>query len=468
MFELLLGEIVTNNPPASATVPAEPTAKLRRVLGMWDLVFYGIVLIQPIAAVPLFGIADKLSRGHVVTTILIAMVAMMLTAFSYGRMATIYPAAGSAYTYVGRELSPHLGFLTGWAMILDYLIIPIIGTIYGALTLTRIFPSVPYVAWVGILTVLITFLNLRGIRSTSRSNVVMLVMMCVVIAAFLALAVRYLVRLGGLAGVFSLQPFYTPGSTDMSSIATATSLAALTYIGFDGVTTLSEEVHDPKRTILRATVLVCFITGVFSGIQVYLAQLAWPDYATFPNLETAFMDVSMRVGGHALFSGMAFILVVASIGSALAGQAGAARLLYGMGRDNALPRKLFGHIDLAHHVPTYNLWLIGIITFLGSLYLNWERAAELLNFGAFLAFMGVNLAVFRHFFLRPTVHGGRQILRDLLMPVAGFVFCLWIWSNLPKPAKITGAVWFLCGFLYDAAITRGFRQKPVMIDFSET
>ena len=445
-----------------------PELQLRRVLTLWDLVFYGIVLIQPIAAVPLFGIADRLSDGHVVTTILIAMIAMMLTAFSYGRMASVYPAAGSAYTYVGRELNPHLGFLTGWAMTLDYLVIPIINTIYGALTLARLFPAVPYLAWAAMIAILTTYLNLRGIRSTARSNIVMLIAMCAVIGAFVILAVHYLEHMNGFGGLFSVHPFYSPGTTHFSSIATATSLAALTYIGFDGVTTLSEEVHDPRRNILRATVLVCFLTGVFSGIQVYLAQLVWPDFSTFPHIETAFMDVSKRVGGLALFNGMAFILIIASIGSGLSGQAGAARLLFGMGRDNALPRKLFAHIDSKHRVPTYNLWVIGLIAFLGATFLNWERAAEVLNFGAFLAFMGVNLAALRHFYFSSAVTDKRRVLRDLLLPASGFLFCLWIWWSLPRPAKIVGGVWFAGGAIYNGVMTHGFRKNPVMIDFSES
>jgi amino acid transporter len=214
-------------------------------------------------------------------------------------------------------------------------------------------------------------------------------------------------------------------------------------------------------------VLVCFLTGVFSGIQVYLAQLVWPDFTTFPNLETAFMDVSQRVGGVVLFNGMAFILVVGCTGSGLAGQAGAARLLFGMGRDNALPRKLFAHIDPKHRVPTYNIWVIGLIAFLGAMFLNFERAAEVLNFGAFLAFMGVNIATIRHFYLRPGRRDKRRVAKDLLLPAFGFLFCLWIWWSLPRPAKIVGGVWFVGGFIYDAVMTRGFRTKPVTIDFSE-
>ena len=453
---------------SQATIQHEPQIQLRRVLTLWDLIFYGIVLITPIAAVPLFGIADKLSRGHVVTTVLIAMIAMMLTAVSYGRMATVYPAAGSAYTYVGRALHPHLGFLTGWAMMLDYFVIPVINTIYGALTLARLFPAVPYIGWAALIAATTTYLNLRGVRSTARINVILLSVMCAVIGIFMVLAVRYVIHVNGLSALFSIQPLYDPKTTDFPSIATATSLAALTYIGFDGVTTLSEEVHDPKRNILRATVLVCFLTGVFSSAQVYLAQLVWPDYSTFPNLETAFMDVSRRVGGVALFDGMAFILVVSMVGAGLAGQAGAARLLFGMGRDNALPRKLFGHLDAKRRVPTYNLWLSGLIAFGGALFLNWERAAEVLNFGAFLAFMGVNLAAARHFYFRAPLRKDRRILKDLVLPGSGFLFCLWIWWNLPRPAKVVGGIGFVGGFLYDAILTRGFREKPAMIDFSES
>ncbi len=441
--------------------------QLRRVLTLWDLVFYGIVLIQPIAAIPLFGVADKLSQGHVVTTVLIAMVAMMFTALSYGRMATVYPAAGSAYTYVGRELNPHLGFLTGWAMLLDYLVLPVINTIYGALTLARLFPEIPYIIWAGIIAVLITYLNLRGIRSTARSNIVLLVVMCAVIGIFMILAVHYLARADGVKALFSIQPFYNSKTTNFSSIATATSLAALTYIGFDGVTTLSEEVQDPKRNVLRATVLVCFLTGVFAALQVYLGQLVWPNFTTFPNLETAFMDVSRRVGGLGLFDGMAFILVVASVGSGLSGQAGAARLLFGMGRDNALPRRIFGHLNTKSLVPSYNILVIGLIAFLGAMFLSWERAAEVINFGAFLAFMGVNLSVIRRFYFRPSFKGKRPVIKNLLLPASGFFFCLWIWLSLPRPAKIVGGMWFVGGFIYDAIMTRGFRTEPVMIDFSE-
>ena len=449
---------------ADDSTQTESGSKLRPVLSLWDLVFYGVVLIQPIAAVPVFGIADKLSRGHVVTTILIAMVAMMVTAVSYGRMATVYPRAGSAYTYVSQALHPGLGFLAGWAMMLDYFVIPIINIIYGSLTLARILPSISYAVWVVALTALITCFNLLGVRSTARANSALLFTMCLVVAGFMILAVRYLLSPHSPAALFSLAPFYTHGTTDLHSILTATSLSALTYIGFDGVTTLSEEAKNPKKNVLRATVLVCLITGVFSGVQVYLAQRVWPDYGSFPDLETAFMDVSRRVGGAGMFHAMAVTLILASIGSGLSGQAGAARLLYGMGRDQVLPRSFFGYLGRKRLVPTRNVWLIGLFTLVGGLVLDFERAAELLNFGAFLAFMAVNLAAIRYFYFGP-VRETRRLARDLLLPASGFLFCLFIWWGLPAPAKIVGSLWFGVGVIYLALLTRGFRRTPGEIRF---
>jgi amino acid transporter len=378
--------MVTDKDPNQVQVisPAAPP-RLRRVLTLKDLIFYGIVLVQPIAPVGIFGLALKISRGHAVTTILVAMVAMMLTAFSYGRMAVLYPSAGSAYTYVGRGLSPYLGFLAGWVMFLDYLIIPVINTIYGALTVQRLVPRAPYAVWVAVFAGGMTVLNLRGIRFTARANTALLAVMCAVIGAFVVLAVRYLFVLEGWNGLVSIEPIYNPKTFDFHALRTATSLAALTYIGFDGVTTLAEDVKNPKRNVLLGTVLVCLITGIFSSVEVYLAHRVWPDYQSFTNLETAFMDVTRRVGGQMLFQAMAFILIVACLGSGLTGQVGAARLLFGMGRDNVLPRRIFAYLDPKRNNPVYNICLIGLLAFLGSLWLSYEHAAELLNFGAFLA-----------------------------------------------------------------------------------
>jgi amino acid transporter len=225
------------------------------VLGLRDLVIYGVVLITPLAPVGVFGIASRISGGHAALTIVIAMAAMSLTAFSYGKMAARYPVAGSAAVYVGRELHPRAGFVAGWAMLLDYLIVPVINVLYVALTAQRLVPGIPTGAWAAAVTLAITLLNVRGIRYTSRANYVLLAGMFVVIATFIGAATNFLLRSGGWSSLLSLQPFYQPATFAWPAVMTATSLAALTYIGFDGVTTLAEEVREPERTLPIATVV---------------------------------------------------------------------------------------------------------------------------------------------------------------------------------------------------------------------
>jgi putrescine importer len=392
------------------------------------------------------------------------MFAMMLTAVSYGRMASVYPSAGSAYTFVSRGLHVNLGFMAGWAMILDYLILPIVSTVYAALTLTRIVPHVSYAIWVVLLVSLTTWLNLRGMRSTARSNIILLAAMSVVIAAYFYFSIHYLATTGGAHALFSLDPIYNRATFRWRDIMTATSFAALTYIGFDGVTTLAEDVRDPRKNVLIATVLVCAFTGVFSALQIYLAARVWPTYNDFPNVETAFLDVCGRAGGPWLFQAMAVTLFVACVGSTLTGQVGAARLLYGMGRDGVLPRNTFGRLNERTNAPSFNIVLVGVLTLVGCFTLSYEHSAEVLNFGAFLAFMGVNAAVIKTFY----IDGGRRnLLLNVLAPLLGLLFCAGIWLSLPNLAKWIGGAWVLLGVVYLAVLTRGFRKLPAQMRFLE-
>jgi len=299
-----------------AANPVTTTPHLQRVLTLKDLIVYGIVCVTPSAPITVFGLANVMSRGHALDTILLGMCAMVLTAISYGRMSALYPSAGSAYTYVGRGLKPYLGFLAGWAMLLDYLVIPLFCVIYGTLAGQRLIPQIPYAVWAAFFAGVITFLNLVGIRSTARANLALLAFMGAVLIGFIMLAIRFLMLHHGWGGLFSLKPFYDPASFDLHSLLTATSFAALTYLGFDAVTTLAEDAKNPRRDILLATVLVCVFTGLFRGLLVYLAQLAWPDFHTYKNLETAFMDVARLVGGDWLFQAMAILLVLANVGAA--------------------------------------------------------------------------------------------------------------------------------------------------------
>jgi putrescine importer len=452
--------------PNPASSPAQP--HLKRVLSLWDLIYFGVILTSPIAAVPLFGEGQVLSRGHTVMTLLLAMVAMSVTAVSFGRMANVYPSAGSVYTYISRGLNPHVGFIVGWAMFLEYLFQPIQNALFAVLAVQRLAPRIPFWFLAAVTVGFITVLTVQGIKFTARTNELLLGFMILVTAAFLVEAVRFVLLREHFTGLFSTQPFYNAATFNLRGLAAGTSLAALVFIGFDGVSILAEEVKNPKRNVLLATVLVVIFTGVFSGLQVYLAQRVWPNYATFQNPETAFMDVASLAGGRLLFDGYGIMLVVSSLACGLAGHVGAARLLYGMGRDDVLPRRIFGHLSAAKSIPVYNIWVVGGLAYLGVLFIPWEHAAEVVTFGALLAFMGVNFSSLQHFWLSPEARERRKFFVDAFVPGFGIIFCFLLLISLQTWTMYAGVGWLVIGTAYVAYKTRGFRMQPKLMDFSDS
>ena len=450
--------------PASASTPPH----LRRVLGLWDLIYYGVILTSPIAAVPLFGEAQVLSHGHAATTMLMAMVAMSVTAISFGRMATVYPSSGSVYTYISKGMNPHVGFVVGWAMFLEYLFQPIQNALYAVLAIQRMVPKIPFAILAALAVGLITYMTVQGIKFTARTNEVLLSFMVLVTAVFLVEAFRFLLANYHVSGLVSLRPIYDPHTFQLRAVASGTSLAALVFIGFDGVSILAEEVKNPRRNVLLASVLVCVFTGLFSGFQVYMAQRVWPDYTTLQNPETAFMDVARVASGPWLFTAYGIMLLVSSIACGLAGHVGAARLLYSMGRDDVLPKRIFGHISPRKGNPIYNVWIVGVLAYIGVLTIPWELSAEVVTFGALIAFMGVNLVALLHFWFGPEARGKRNFFVDAVVPGFGFVFCFALLFSLQRWTKWAGLIWLVVGILYAAYKTKGFTLRPKLFDFSET
>lgn len=453
--------------PTTNTSCAADTPRLKRVLGLWDLVYYGVILTSPIAVVPMFGEAQVLSRGHAIITLLAAMVAMTATAVSFGRMATVYPSAGSVYTYVSRAFNSQIGFVLGWAMFLEYLFQPLQNSLYAALTIQRFVPAVPFAILSALAVGFMTILCWFGIRTTARANEILLAMMSLVMIIFLGEAIWFIFVHQHWQGFVSARPFYDPRTFSVRAIAAGTALAATTYIGFDGVSILAEEVKNPRRNVILASVLVCVFTGLFAAFQVFLAVRVWPDYQTILNPETAFMDVARVVGGYGLFAGFGVVLLISSLACGLAGLLGAARLLYGMGRDNILPRKIFGHLNARRGNPNYNVAIAGIVAYLGTLTMQWERSVEILNFGALLAFMAVNLAAVRHFGFNKELRAQRNALLDIVIPGLGFLFCLIIFLGLQGSTLVAGAAWMAAGIAYIVIKARQPGQS-VVIDFSES
>ena len=440
------------------STPASSSAKLRRALGLWDLILYGVIVIQPTAPMSVFGVLSNRGRGHVVTAILIAMSAMLFTAISYGRMARAYPSAGSAFTYVGREINPALGYITGWSMVMDYMLNPIICIVWVSQQAHVFAPTIPYWAWAVLMALLFTGLNILGIRTSARINASLAAAMGVVIAVFFVAAARFIFSHPHGGAAFFTRPFYDPATFNAGAVLGGTSIAVLTYIGFDGISTLSEEAENPRRNILLATVLTCVAIGILSAFEVYAAQLAWPASQPFPDETTAFVYAAGRTWAP-LFAIVGFTLVVANFGSGMGAQLGAARLLFGMGRSNALPKSFFGAIEPKRRIPRNNVVFVGAVSLVGAFLLDYDLGAQMLNFGALIAFMGVNLAALVRYYVREK----QKRLRNLLPPVLGFAVCLLLWLNLSRTAQIAGGIWMAAGIAYGAWKTRGFRGE--LVDF---
>lgn len=442
-------------------MPSQPA--LRRVLSRTDLILYGLVILTPTAAYPFFGIVQDASRGHVALSYLVAMVGMLFTAGSYGKMAGAFPLAGSAYSYAGKAINAHVGFLAGWSMVLDYLLIPLLSVVYAALTSARLVPAVPYWVWAVLYSVAITYVNTRGIKSTAVAGRWLMAAMTIVAFVFAAAAINFLLRGNGAGTLFDVRAIYRPESFAAGPVLFGAALATTSYLGFDAISTLAEETPNPARDIGFATVSVCIFQTIICFITVYLASLAWPDYQTLPHKDTAILDISTRIGGAALFGLVTFILLVAGLASALTGQAGAARLLFGMGRDGVLPA-VFGRVDPRSGTPLNSTLFMGACSLAGALLLHFELIVELLNFGAFVGFILVNLSVIAKYWIRERRRGLPAAISFLVFPALGALVCGFVWLNLTSAAKIAGFGWLAAGLVFLAVRTRGFRSSPVPLE----
>jgi amino acid transporter len=459
-------ELITSS-PESVRAGNAGALQLKRVLGFWDLVIYGMIIVQVVAPVPIAGLLEQRSNGHAVTVVLLALFGMMLTAVSYGRMAVVYPMAGSAYSYVARSINPHLGFFAGWAMFLDYLLIPLISAMIPALAIQRLLPQVPFAALTFLVVLGMTVLNLRGMQTTARANLLLLTITALVVGWFVVAALEYLWQREGWGGIFSMHPIYNPRTFDGHAIFGGISLAVLSYIGFDGVSTLAEDVVNPKRNVVLATVLVCFLTGLLSATELYFFHQVIPDWKSVADPNTYYLDVMKVVGGPLLFTVFSVIMSLSQFGAGFTGQVSAARLLYGMGRDNVLPSALFGYLSPRRQNPSRNIILIGILAFVGTLLVPFDTACDLLNFGAYLGFMGVNLSTFFCYYLRPPEGHHRHFLWDAFFPLIGFGLCFVCWLGLPRLAQIVGGTWLVIGMAYAAFKTNGFRKRPLLFEFND-
>lgn len=441
---------------------AAPT--LRRTLGLRSVVLFGLAYMTPLIVLGIFGVVAQATAGASPSAYTLALIAMLFTALSYGRMAAAYPVAGSAYTYVRRTMDGRAGFMVGWAVLLDYFFLPMVIWLIGGSYLSAQFPSVPSWLWIVGFVALTTGLNIAGIKVADLTNSLLMLFQILVLAFFVLLSVGYLVRGQGPDGLFDLTPFTGEGGT-LSAIAAGAAIAAYSFLGFDAVTTLTEETIEPRRTIPRAILLVALIGGGIFIFISYVTQLVHPG-GTFTDVDSAASEIAQTIGGS-LF-GAVFLagLVVAQFTSGLAAQASATRLLYAMGRDSVLPRRLFGYLHPRLRTPVFSIVLTGAVGLI-AIGMDVATSTSFINFGAFTAFTFVNLSVIAYYVRERRAGRVPGAVSHLAVPAAGAVVNVYLLTSLDGNAITLGLIWLAVGLAYLAYLTRLFRLPPPELDFSE-
>ena len=430
-----------------------------RHLSLTGLVLFGVAYMAPLIVLGTFGVVAQASHGATAGSYLLALAAMLFTAASYGRMAGLFPVAGSAYTYVSQAMDHRLGFMVGWAVALDYVFIPMVVWLIGAAFLHDGFPSVPVPLFVLAFIVGTTAINWVGIRVAKSTTAVLIGLQVVVIVLFVGLAVAF-VMAGHGSGGLNAQPFANLHS-GLLPIAAGAAIAAYSYLGFDAVTTLAEETHDARRVVPIAIWLTALIGGALFVIVSYATQLAHPGYA-FANPDAAANEIAGMIGGQ-VFKGVFLAgMVVTQIAGGIATQAAGARLIFAMARDGVLPRRLLGQLHPRFQTPTAAVLLTGVVGLL-ALWLDVDSATSLINFGAFTAFTAVNISV-----IAIAVKGARKgVLGWYLAPLIGACVDAWLLTQLERPALILGGCWLVLGLGVLTYLTRGFRQMPPALHMDE-
>ncbi len=420
--------------------------ELKRSLGLFDLLVYGLVFIVPIAPFAVFGIVFNASKGMVPLIYLVGLVAMLFTALSYRAMSQAFPIAGSVYTYAARSIGPSAGFIAGWAILLDYLLIPTLTYVVCAIALSAVLPAVPKPVWVIALLSFSTIVNYLGIEATTRISVIMLVLQLVILALLMGVGVIALMH--GVNGAhLSIKPFYNPAVLSPGLIFGALSLAVLSFLGFDAISTLSEEATGGPRVVGRATILSLCLCAFLFIAQTYLFSLFELNRTSFPPgdaTNTALYDLAGTLGGRWLELIVTILGVLFSgIAGALTAQAATARLLYSMARDGKLPRTL-AHVNAVRKVPERAIFLVAAITLVLGIAMvdQLELLTSMVSFGALVGFLLLHLSVMAHFLWREK---SRDWFRHLVLPLIGLLIVAYVLVNAEVNAKIAGLAWLAVG-----------------------
>lgn len=442
----------------------EPTT-LKRSLGLWSIVMLGLGYMTPMVVFDTFGIVAGDTKGVVPLAYVIALVAMLFTAFSYGKMVRVMPSAGTAYAYTSKTMNPHLGFMVGWASMLDYLLLPMVNALIFRIYMHSFFPQVSIWIWVLGYVILLTGLNIYSVNVAARFNSVLVILQVTMIVVFSIIAMVKLHDGAGNGLIFSIQPFMNSG-VHFSALMMGATVVCFSFLGFDAVTTFSEETPHPLKTIPKAIVLTTIIGGLIFIVASYFAQSLYPHLSTFKNTDDTLPEIAKYSAGvvfQIFFFASAFAGVLAS---GLSSHGSVSRLMYVMGRDGVLPRKTFGYIHPRFRTPVFNEILVGVITLI-SMTFSLDLISSFINFGALTAFSFVNLSVIAHYVFREgRVKNAKDIFNYLILPLAGFAFIVLLWTSLARDSLIFGLAWSAVGLAYLAWQTHLFRVKPKQMDLT--
>jgi amino acid transporter len=419
--------------------------QLSRALTTRDLVVYGMILMVPIAPYSVFGFVWNDAKGMVPLAYLVGLIGMLFTAMSYAEMSRAFPLAGSVYTYAQRGLHELAGFFSGWLILLDYILVPALLYLFSAVALRPLFPRTPEWIWLVGFIGFNAVVNLLGIQFTARLNRYMLLMELAVLAVFVILGLIAL-HGGAGAGGLTLKPIFNPQVFSLSTVVGATSIAVLSFLGFDGISTLAEESRGGEKSVGRAVLLSLMLVGALFIVQTWIAaDLAQGMRFSAP--ETAFYEISERAGGVWLrLATIVSVVIATAIGNAIAAQAAVARILFAMARDGKLPAVL-ARIHPRYKTPYVSTLAVAFVSLLvGVLFsARVDDLSRVVNFGALTSFLFLHLSVINHFFIR-----GRSgdWLRHVIFPLAGSAVIGFVLYEMDRSAKLMGACWIAAGIVY--------------------
>nr|WP_243752124.1 APC family permease [Leucobacter weissii] len=436
---------------------------------MTGLTLFGVTYMTVITVFTTYGIVNQVTDGHLPAAYIVAVVTMLFTAASYAAMVRRYPVAGSAYTYTQQSFGGTAGFLTGWVMLLDYLFIPMINFMLIGIYLNTQFPAIPVWVFTLVALLLVLLFNVLGITLVNKANFVIIGLSVVLVIVFVVLAFKQ--YLGGDRSVSLIEPF-TFGEGGIGAIASGAAILALSFLGFDAVSTLSEEAKQPRRDIPRAIILATLVGGFFFILVSWTGALAFsPDWATLDDaqIEAAGTTVMDSFGASWFTALFVAIYVAGAFGSGMTGQVSVSRILYAMGRDGMLPKPL-SRLHRRFGTPVVAACIVSVFA-LSALFLPLDVVAFMISFGALAAFAMVNLSVIRTY-LFPK--GGRRepatagkVIRYGVVPLIGFGLTFWLWTSLQPLTWLVGAIWIVVGLVIIAIVTGGFRRPVPKMDFSE-